>query len=179
VHRGIGLSVSLLKNMKKIITSVVFIAVFSTYALYLHAANPSVSSTGAQVTSAAQTQTSTQPTSSNSSSNPGQTVAVATPAEKPKGQYVDGTYTGASENAFYGNVQVKVTISGGTITDVVFLDYPQDRGTSRMINAAAIPQLKEEAITAQSAQVDGVSGASDTSQAFIQSLSSALSSAKA
>ena len=100
------------------------------------------------------------------------------PATKPKGQYTDGTYTGVSANAYYGNIQVQVTISGGKISDVVFLDYPQDRGTSRSINSQAMPYLKQEAIAAQSANVQIVTGATDSSMAFRQSLSSALSQAK-
>ena len=91
--------------------------------------------------------------------------------------YRDGTYTGASEDAYYGNVQVAVTVSGGKITNVKFLQYPNDRNTSVMINMQAMPYLTQEAIQAQSAQVDGVSGATQTSRAFIESLRSALSQA--
>ena len=92
--------------------------------------------------------------------------------------YKDGTYTGSSADAYYGNIQVQVSISGGKITDVQFLQSPGDNGTSRMINSQAMPLLKQEAIAAQSAQVDIVSGASDSSQAFQQSLASALQQAK-
>ena len=95
-----------------------------------------------------------------------------------RGQYKDGTYTGSVEDAFYGNIQVQVTISNGKISDVQFLQYPNDRSTSIMINSQAMPLLKQEAITAQSASVDIVSGATDSSQAFIQSLTNALSQAK-
>lgn len=96
----------------------------------------------------------------------------------PTGQYKDGIYTGISADAYYGKIQVRITISGGKITDVVFLDYPQDRGTSREINGQAMPFLKQEAIAAQSANVDIVSGATDSSLAFRQSLASALAQAK-
>jgi len=91
--------------------------------------------------------------------------------------YKDGSYTGSVADAFYGNVQVKAVISGGKITDVVFLDHPQDRRTSQMINDQAMPMLTQEAITAQSANVDIVSGATQTSNAFRESLQSALSKA--
>ena len=74
-------------------------------------------------------------------------------------------------------MQVQVTIASGKIATVSFLDYPQDRGTSRAINPEAIPLLTQEAIKAQSANVSGVSGASDTSAAFRQSLAVALSKA--
>ncbi|MCL5666299.1 MAG: FMN-binding protein [Patescibacteria group bacterium] len=92
-------------------------------------------------------------------------------------KYKDGEYVGNSADAYYGSVQVKTTISGGKITNIQFLDYPQDRDTSRMINSQATPALATEAIQAQSTQVNVVSGATDTSQAFIQSLSSALAQA--
>lgn len=94
------------------------------------------------------------------------------------GIYKDGSYTGISADAYYGNVQVKVTISSGNITAVDFLNYPQDRGNSIKINNYAMPILKSEVISAQSAQVNIVSGATATSDAFIQSLGSALAMAK-
>ena len=105
-------------------------------------------------------------------------VVTPTPAPKPKGQYTDGTYTGSAADAYYGTVQVQVVIQGGKIVTVNFLSYPSDRRTSQYINAQAMPELKSEAIAAQSANVSGVSGASDTSAAFIQSLGDALTQAK-
>lgn len=93
--------------------------------------------------------------------------------------YKDGQYTGPAADAYYGNIQVRVTIAGGKISNVEFLQYPHDRMTSMHINSQAMPYLKQEAIQAQSSSVDGVSGATDTSQAFIQSLSSALKDAQA
>ena len=103
---------------------------------------------------------------------------VPTPAPQAKGLYADGQYTGSVADAYYGNIQVKVTVSGGKITDVVFLQYPSDRGTSVRINSQAMPYLKQEAIAAQSANVGIVSGATDSSLAFQQSLASALALAK-
>ena len=95
------------------------------------------------------------------------------------GHYKDGTYTGSTEDAYYGNVQVSATVSGGKLSDVNFLQYPDSHDTSVMINQQAMPYLKQEAIQAQSAQVQVISGATFTSQAFIQSLTNALSSARA
>jgi uncharacterized protein with FMN-binding domain len=115
---------------------------------------------------------------------PPATPPVSTPAPTPvipapvkNGIYNDGTYIGNSANAYYGNVQVQVAITNGRITDVKFLDYPQGARNSARINAQAMPILAQEAISAQSANVNGVSGASETSSAFIQSLTSALSQA--
>ena len=104
-------------------------------------------------------------------------ISKPAPVAAPKGQYRDGSYTGASVDAYYGNIQVKVVVSGGKISDVQFLDYPQDRSNSVRINTYAMPLLKSEAIKAQSANVDGVSGASFSSAAFKKSLASALSQA--
>lgn len=92
--------------------------------------------------------------------------------------YRDGVYTGGVADAFYGNVQVQVAISGGKITGVQFLNYPHDRSTSRMINSQAMPLLQSEVITAQSGNVDIVTGATATSEAFLQSVQSALAQAK-
>jgi uncharacterized protein with FMN-binding domain len=93
--------------------------------------------------------------------------------------YKDGSYTGSAANAFYGNIQVKAVIAGGKITNVQFLQYPNDSNHSLEVNNYADPQLSSEAIQAQSANVDAVSGATDSSEAFMQSLSDALSQAKA
>lgn len=110
--------------------------------------------------------------------NPTQPPPVPTKAPS-RGQYTDGTFTGDTFDAFYGNVQVAVVVSNGKITDVRFLQYPNDRRTSIEINSQAMPMLRDEAIQAQSANVDVISGASDTSSAFIQSFGSALQKAKA
>lgn len=109
----------------------------------------------------------TAPTIAQNNSTPATTVS-----------YKDGTYTGDVENAFYGDVQVSATIQGGKITSVNFLQHPDDNPNSINVNQAAMPYLKQEAIKAQSASVSGVTGATYTSQAFMQSLSSALSQAK-
>ncbi len=106
---------------------------------------------------------------------------ATTPASMPMmnhGMYKNGSYTGSVADAYYGNIQVEVIIQSGKIADVVFLDYPQDRGTSIRINTQAMPLLKNEAIQAQNAQVDIVSGATATSEAFRESLVSALTQAK-
>lgn len=102
-----------------------------------------------------------------------------TPIPKKTGIYNDGEYLGNSTDAYYGYVQVKVVITNSRLTDVVFLDYPRDRGTSIKINNYAMPILRQEAIAAQSANVNAVSGASATSPAFVESLTSALNQARA
>ncbi len=100
------------------------------------------------------------------------------PAPTPQGQYKNGVYTGNLADAYYGNIQVRVTISGGAIIHVAFLQYPSDRNTSVRINMQAMPHLQQEAIAAQNSKVNIVSGATDSSQAFRQSLAYALAQAK-
>jgi uncharacterized protein with FMN-binding domain len=107
--------------------------------------------------------------------------ATAAPSPAPAtalGQYRDGQYTGPEVDAFYGLVQVQAQIQQGKITDIQFLEYPNDRRTSIRINNIAMPYLTSEAIQAQSAEVDLISGATLTSEAFVQSLQSALATAK-
>lgn len=101
-----------------------------------------------------------------------------TPTPKRSSPYKDGTYIGDAADAFYGNIQVQVTIANGRLTNIRFLQYPNDRGTSVAINSQADPMLAQEAISRQNANVNIISGATDSSQAFIQSLQSALSKAK-
>ena len=86
-------------------------------------------------------------------------------------------YQGSPIDAYYGLVQVQVTVQNGSIQDVQFLQYPNDRRTSQQINSIAMPYLQQEAIQAQSAQVDIISGATLTSEGFIMSLQSALQAA--
>jgi uncharacterized protein with FMN-binding domain len=92
--------------------------------------------------------------------------------------YKDGTYTGPVTDAYYGMVQVQAVIQNGKISSVQFLDYPHDRRTSQEINSQAMPWLQQEAIQAQSANVNIISGATLTSEAFARSLQAALQTAK-
>jgi uncharacterized protein with FMN-binding domain len=183
--------------MKKSLISFVFIVGFIAYAFYYNNAqqnasaqsattavtttsNTDTGTAGVVVTNPQQTTVATKTTNTTPTPAPVQTpVTVTTPVvvKKTTGQYVDGTYTGSVADAYYGNVQVAATISGGRLTKVTFIQYPNDRSTSRAINQRATPQLAAQAIQAQSANVSGVSGASDTSAAFKQSLASALAQA--
>ncbi|MDE2037944.1 MAG: FMN-binding protein [Patescibacteria group bacterium] len=99
------------------------------------------------------------------------------PAAASSGAFKDGTYDGTVADAYFGNVQVAAVIKGGALADVSILQSPGDRGTSKYISQTSLPTLVREAVTAQSAHVDAVSGATQTSQAFVQSLASALSKA--
>lgn len=124
--------------------------------------------------------TTTPPPSTNPPTNTPPVVVTPPPITKPKntGLYKDGTYIGDTVDAFYGNVQVSISVSGGRLSSISFLDYPQDRSTSLQKSNFAMPILKSEAIKSQNANVNTVSGVTYTSEAFIESLSSALKQAK-
>ena len=107
---------------------------------------------------------------------PGTSAAPATPLTvATKG---GGTFTGVVVQDPYGQVQVQVTMTGGKITDVTALQLPS-QGRSGLISQSVAPILQGEAISAQSASIDTVSGATYTSQAYAQSLQSALDLARA
>ena len=90
----------------------------------------------------------------------------------------DGTYTGQDFPNDFGDVQVQVVISGGHITDVKPLQMPYDRQRSAYISQVAGPQLRQEVLDAQSAQIDSLSGATYTSYSYAQSVQSALDQAR-
>lgn len=113
----------------------------------------------------------------NQPNNTSQTSGMGT-GNSMMGIYRDGQYTGISADAFYGRVEVVATISRGRIVDVKFLDYPKDALTSQEISRRAMPILQTEAIATQNANIDIISGATETSIAFRESLESALVKAK-
>ncbi|WP_405682292.1 FMN-binding protein [Streptomyces sp. NBC_00057] len=90
-----------------------------------------------------------------------------------------GTFTGDPIDTRYGTVQVAATLTQGKITSIKVLQAPDRNGRDQEIASYALPRLTQEAIGAQSAHIDAVSGASYTSQGYIQSLQSALDQAHA
>lgn len=90
----------------------------------------------------------------------------------------DGTHKGTTKTTPYGDVQIAIIVSGGKISNVTFLTMPQDDKRSALISDQTSPQLKAQTITAQSAAIDGVSGATYTSDAYIGSLQAAIDAAK-
>ena len=86
-------------------------------------------------------------------------------------------YTGSTAQTRWGPVQVKITTQGSKITAVDVLEYPQQNPRDQEINGYAIPLLVEETLDAQSAQIDMVSGATITSDGYVESLQAALDQA--
>ncbi|WP_020138009.1 FMN-binding protein [Streptomyces sp. 351MFTsu5.1] len=87
------------------------------------------------------------------------------------------TVTGDTIQTRWGPVQVRITIKDRRLTDVTAVAYPTDNPRDQEINSFALPRLRTEALTAQSANIDTVSGATYTSDGYRQSLQSALDSA--
>ena len=81
---------------------------------------------------------------------------------------------GVSEQFGYGVLDVKVTVNGSRITDVSVPSLQVAEPTSQQICDEAIPLLRSEALAAQSGRIDGVSGATYTSEAYALSLQAAL-----
>jgi len=107
--------------------------------------------------------------------DPGPSI-VRGPARLPGGTYA---VTGDSEGTPFGPVQVRIDVAGSRIVDVSAVEAPRSDGHSREITAFAVPELREEALTAQSAAIDAVSGATYTTVAYQESLQSALNKAAA
>ena len=109
---------------------------------------------------------------------PQPTIASQSSVTTNNSLYKDGSYTGPRVDVYYGIVEVQVNVQHGRIADVQFLQYPNDRRTSVRINDIAMPYLQQEAIQAQSAHINIISGATLTSEGFMMSLDAALKSAK-
>ena len=109
--------------------------------------------------------------SDNTSASSGMTNA---PSPASSSTYKDGTYTGDAEDTIYGTVQIAAVISGGKITDIRFLQMPGPEGHSKEVTAFAKDPLKQSTLNHQSANIDFVSGATQTSEAYEQSLQAAL-----
>ena len=174
--------------MKKVLITVAIIVVFAAYTIYQHnqSANKNTATAlGITVNPAPVSDTPPRDTPSTTPTVPVKTpttppnhTPTTTPAVPPSsGQFKNDEYTGDVADAFYGKIQVKVVITDGKLADVQFLQYPNERGETTQISNRSLPILKSEAIKAQSATVDVVSGATQTSEGFMNTLKSALSQA--
>jgi uncharacterized protein with FMN-binding domain len=128
------------------------------------------SSAGATATASASASASASPTASASQTpTPVKTTAAPTPVTK------SGTFTGPSIDVKYGFVQVKITVVDGRITDAVAVKAPS--GKNDRYTNMAVPILKKQTLAAQSANIQGASGASYTSYGWYTSLQGALNQA--
>jgi uncharacterized protein with FMN-binding domain len=90
---------------------------------------------------------------------------------------ISGTFAGDANITPYGPVQVQITVKNGKITAAKALQVPNNTFRDKSINSQAIPYLIQETLTTQTANIQGVGGASYTSAGWHQSLASALAKA--
>lgn len=168
--------------MKKLLLSLLVIVTFGMYAWSLHRKNGDTAPMAAIPSLSASPESTIDATGTNAPTDTPIVAPTVTPSPVPASTiasgYKNGTYTSPVTDAFYGNLQIKTVVKNRKVTDVQFLAYPSDRSTSIEINTRAMPLLKAEAIQAQNAKVDIVSGATQTSLAFQQALQASLNQAK-
>jgi len=145
-----------------------------------NAAIAPTATTATNATNAATAATAAAAATASGSSGVG-TAGAATTIATTNGStgLADGTFVGETATNRWGPVQVQVTISNGEVTDVTALQTPDSKRKSVQINDYATPILRQEALTAQTAEIDTVSGATYTSVGYAQSLQSALDTARA
>ena len=114
------------------------------------------------------------PTPSTSAPQP---TASATPGASTSVAATPKTYLGQAISTRYGVVQVKATVTAQKLTNVAFVQLEAFDGRSQEINSQAAPILLQETIQAGNAKIQTVSGATYTSDGYIQSLQSALDAA--
>jgi uncharacterized protein with FMN-binding domain len=145
-------------------------------------ATPTTSPTTSATTPATTSPTNQATTSATPKATP-KTTKKATPtatkpaATKPAATGVSGVFTGAVSQTQFGPVEVQITVKNGKITDAKGLQYPNNDFRSQSISKQAIPFLVQETIAANSSNIQGVGGASYTSQGWYDSLVSALAQA--
>ncbi|HZP52409.1 FMN-binding protein [Actinocrinis sp.] len=127
--------------------------------------------------------TSAAPATTAPAAGNGQSSSSAAPKSAPSTPSTSNTgtkvVTGAAADTRYGPVQLQVTFSGKKITNINVLQYPTESFRDQQINSYALPILNQEAMSAQSANIDVVSGATYTSDGYAQSLQSAIDKAGA
>jgi uncharacterized protein with FMN-binding domain len=161
-------------------TAAVAMSIATTAGLTAWFQHADASSSGTvTLTGVATASPTTTPTAATTATTTVATTAATAPATTVNSSgLADGTYTGATSTNRWGPVQVQITVSGGSITDVVALQTPNDDGKSVAINSRAVPVLVSETLSAQSANVDTVSGATYTSNSYAASLQSAIDLAR-
>jgi uncharacterized protein with FMN-binding domain len=117
-------------------------------------------------------------TGSTSGSPPsGSPPSGSTPSGSTSGASAAKTVTGSVAQTRWGPVQVQLSVSAGKITKVAVVQYPNGNGKDQEINSYALPILTKETVDSQTASIDMVSGATVTSDGYLQSLQSAIDQA--
>ena len=129
-----------------------------------------------QTASAATTKSSTSASSGSSAGSSSGSSSSGSSSAGSSSSGASGTYTGDAVDVGrgYGTIQLEVTVESGRIVDIQALAVPENDHRSAEISSYSVPQLIQQALDAQSAQISGISGATYTSYGFAQSLTSAL-----
>jgi uncharacterized protein with FMN-binding domain len=156
--------------MRRIVTAILSTITALVLLFSYHTSTDSATVAGSPVAQLGASSGSTsQSRSSNSSgsSTPRQSSPAASSA----------TYTGGVADTQWGPVQVQITVQGGKVTRSGAVQYPQNNDRDFMINSYALPILDQEVVQQQTASIDTVSGATVTSDGYLQSLQSAIDQA--
>ena len=156
-------------------STVTIVVLLFGYHTSTNSATPATASSGSATTpsstatsSAAPPDPSSEPTTKPSSSPTASSSSAGRTSSAAK------TYTGDVAQTRWGPVQVEITVESGTITAVDVVQYPNENHKDAEINGYALPILVQDTLKAQSAEIDMVSGATVTSDGYVQSLQSAL-----
>jgi uncharacterized protein with FMN-binding domain len=150
---------------------------FSTVAAVVLLFSYRTSTDGGVGTAAATVPATSQPSTSTTTAPSSGASPSPSASSSTKSSSGTKTYTGSTASTRWGDVQVSITVTNGKITDVQVPVYPNNNGRDQEINASALPVLTQETLTAQNANIDTVSGATVTSDGYLQSLQSALDAA--
>ncbi len=152
------------------VAGLVVLLSFKTHSTSAAATPPAaISGTSGQASASADTSGASGSSSARSSSKASSSPSGVASAAK--------TVTGTVADTIYGPVEVQITVKNGKVTAAQAVQYPQDSPRDQQINSYAIPVLNQEAVSASSASIDAVSGATYTSGGYVTSLQSALDKA--
>ncbi len=136
---------------------------------------PTTSAVATAKAKATPTPTKSAKAAATQTSKPSATTPAAPTTAAPASKAVSGTFTGSAVDVSYGVVQVKITVANGKITDAQAVQAPS--GRNDRWTQMSVPVLRQRTLAAQSANINGVSGASYTSYGWYTSLVSALKQA--
>jgi uncharacterized protein with FMN-binding domain len=161
--------------MRRIVTTIL-----STISILVLLFSYHTSSSNARVSASpvVQQPASSRPTKQpRSSTRSGSSTSASSSATSSGRATQTATYTGQSADTRWGPVQVQLTVQGGKITRARAVQYPQGTDIDAQINGYALPILDQEVVQRQSASIDTISGATVTSDGYLQSLQSAIDQA--
>lgn len=148
------------------VAALVLLLSFKTHGTTPAAAPPAVSGT-----------TGTEPSGAGSGTAGSSATAGGSTASGAGKSGASGSFTGAAADTRFGPVQVQITVVNGKLTAATAVQYPTESPRDQEINAYAVPVLNQETVSAGSASIDTVSGATFTSEGYLTSLQSALDQA--